>query len=362
MFSTARLLLFSPVLLAYSLCGLWAQSPSPSVSPSGPPVTITPGNPNILYVGRWERSDPSVARGNWTGHYLRTKFTGSSVSALVENPCGLAVSIDGEQLRRIPAAPGNPVPLNAKPLKNREHTLQIGSDGQNSRVFFKGLQLDPGASTLAPDKRPIIEFVGDSITTGTDANYAWITAEMLGRDHTQISFSGVALTEGYGCSSKTGMECQYFRLHNYNHEKNGAEFTVPWDFSTYTPSMVVILLGQNDQCGKAPPEAFIAAYRRLVGGIRAKFPGIPIVMLRTLGGPYEHQIREAWEGMHASDPDIHLIDTTGWLERGDFADGIHPSANGHLKLARLLANQLEPILGNAKASPQTTPVFASPSR
>jgi lysophospholipase L1-like esterase len=284
-------------------------------------------------------------------------FTGTSVSVLVDQPVGLAVSIDGEQIRRIPAGPGKPVPLNLKPLKNREHTLQIGSDGQNSRVLFKGLVLDPGAKSLPSNERPIIEFIGDSITTGTDANYAWLTAEMLGRDHTQISFSGVALTDGYGCTSQTGMEVQYFRLHNYNSEKNGEEFKVPWGFSAYTPEMVVILLGQNDGCGKAPPEAFIAAYRHLVTGIREKFPMTPIVMMRTLGGPYEKEIREAWEELRKTDPKVYFMDTTGWLVREDYADGVHPNATGHLKLARMLANRFEPMLGKPteSASPTATP-------
>jgi lysophospholipase L1-like esterase len=38
------------------------------------------------------------------------------------------------------------------------------------------------------------------------------------------------------------------------------------------------------------------------------------------------------------------VNTTGWLAREDFADGVHPGATGHLKFARLLANQLESML------------------
>ena len=328
----------------------WAQSPAPSASPapSGPPVEVPASDPNIRFVGRWDRSHPEIAQGNWNGHYFRTKFTGTSVAIRVDQPVVLAVSIDGEPIRRISVGPEKPFILNPKPLPNREHTLQVGADGQNYRVAFKGLVLDAGASTLPSTGRPIIEFIGDSITTGTDANYAWLTAKMLGRDHTQIAFSGVALTDGYGCTSKTGMEVQYFRLHNYNHEKKPEEFGNKWDFSAYTPEMVVILLGQNDPCGKPTPEAFIAAYERLVSGIRAKFPNAPVVMLRTLGGPYEKAIRGAFEAIHQTDPNVYHVDTTGWLAREDFADGVHPSANGHLKLARLLANHLELILNPTK--------------
>lgn len=340
----------SVAMIALTIVSLLAQSPSPTVSPtpSGPPVEVPHSDPNILYIGRWDHSNPAFAQGYWNGHYFRTKFTGTAVGIRVASPTGLAVSIDGEPLRNITAAPGQTVQLNLKPLANKEHTLQVGSDGQNHRVDFQGLVLDNGGKTLPPTARPVIEFIGDSITTGTNSNYAWLAAEMLGRDHAQISFSGVALTDGFGCSSKTGMEVQYFRLRNYNYEKSEEEFKTPWTFSAYTPEMVVILLGQNDQCGKAPSDAFVAAYKRLLDGIRAKYPGVSIVMLRTLGGPYEKEIRQVWEDVHEKDPLIHHVDTTGWLVREDFSDGIHPNAGGHLKLAHLLANQLEPILQSSK--------------
>jgi lysophospholipase L1-like esterase len=343
-------LIVSTLLLGFCLTAALAQTPAPTASPTpaGPPVEVPHADPNILYIGRWDRTNPAVAQGNWNGHYFRTKFTGSRVGIHVDAPTLLAVSIDGEPFRTVSAAPEKIVELHDKPLRGKEHTLQVGSAGQNYRVAFKGLTLEEGAQTLPPSERPLIEFIGDSITTGINANYAWMAAEMLGRNHTQIAFSGVALTDGYGCTSKTGMEVQYFRKHNYNHEKSPEEFTVPWDFSAYTPEMVVILLGQNDQCGKATPDAFVAAYKRLVSGIREKFPKAPIVMLRTLGGPYEKEIRQAWGEIHKGDPNVHHVDTTGWLAKEDFADGVHPGAGGHLKLARLLANQLESILTTTK--------------
>ena len=321
-----------------------SESPESKSSANTSPVVVSVNDPNIHYVGRWNKTQLDLTQGNWNGHYFRTKFTGSSIAILVNQPVLLSVSLDGEPFRKVNARPEMPIQLNLEPLKKRVHSLQIGSAGQNYRVAFKGLVLDPGANTLPPVVRPIIEFIGDSITTGTDYNYAWLAAEMLGRDHTQIAFSGVALTDGYGCSSKTGMEVQYFRQHNYNSEKKLEEFSIPWDFSSYTPEMVVILLGQNDQCGKAPAESFIAAYKRLVIGIRGKFPKAPIVMLRTLGGPYEQQIRTAYHELRKVDPSVHYVDTTDWLNKEDYSDGIHPNATGNLKLARGLSNKLEPLL------------------
>jgi lysophospholipase L1-like esterase len=320
-----------------------AASPAASTAP-GPAVEVRGSDPNILYLGRWDLTDSGVALGYWNGHYVRTKFSGTSVGVRLRNPVQLAVSIDGEPLRFINAQAGVTL-LNDKPLKPGDHPLQIGSGGQNYEVAFQGLVLDPGAMTKPVTARPVIEFIGDSITTGVGSNYAWCAAEMLGRDHTQIAFSGVALTNNYGCSSKIGMDVQYFRLKNYNHSKDDPQ--LPWRFS-YTPEVVVINLGQNDQCGKAPPEAVTASYMQFVKNIRARFPDAPILMMRPFGGPYEKAIREAWEILRQTDPKVTFVDTTGWLGKDDYVDGIHPNATGHLKAARLLANAIAPMLATTQ--------------
>lgn len=310
--------------------------------PADSPAEIAASDPNILYVGRWDQSQSEIAHGNWTGHYLRAKFTGTSVSVKLRNGTKLAVSIDGEPIRFVIAKAGV-TRLNEQPLKPGEHLLQLGSGGQNEEVAFQGLVLDSAAATKPVDPKLIIEFIGDSITTMfVGNNFAWATAGMLGCDLTQISFSGVALTSGYGClADKVGQDTQYFCLKNFNHLKEDPQ--IPWSFS-YTPKIVVILLGQNDQCGKTPSAIFTDTYTRFVKNIRAKFPDAMFVVMRTFGGPYEKEIAAAATSLRQEDPKVHYVDTTGWLSKEDFVDGIHPNASGHLKAARKLANALAPVL------------------
>jgi lysophospholipase L1-like esterase len=40
-------------------------------------------------------------------------------------------------------------------------------------------------------------------------------------------------------------------------------------------------------------------------------------------------------------PVLHHVDTQGWYGDGDHLDGIHPSAAGHVKIARRLREWLE---------------------
>jgi hypothetical protein len=189
-----------------------------------PTTEVLATDPNITYIGRWDRSQPGIACGNWTGHYLRTKFTGTTVSVQLQNGTRLAVSIDGEPIRFVTANAGVTL-LNEQPLKPGDHLLQVGSGGQNEEVAFQGLVLDSGATTKPLTPKPIIEFIGDSITTAfVGSNFAWATAGMLGCDLTQISFSGIALTNGYGClPDKVGQDTQYFRLKNFNHRKESPQ-------------------------------------------------------------------------------------------------------------------------------------------
>ena len=135
---------------------------------------------------------------------------------------------------------------------------------------------------------------------------------------------------------------QYFRLKNYNHRSDNPQ--VPWNFS-YTPKIVVINLGQNDQCGGEPPDTMQASYKSFVRNIRAKFPKAQIVALRPFGGPYETPIRQAVAALNAAgDHRVHYVDTTGWLDKADYRDGVHPNSQGQAKVEQHLIPILKPLL------------------
>ena len=310
----------------------------------------SPRDPDILYVGRWDRIGPATPHGYWSNVYLRTRFTGTSVGIKLDNGTGLDVSIDNEMPREVNAGPGVTA-LNAAPLKPGIHTLLVGSAGQNYEVGFQGLTLDPGAKTLPALPRPLIEFVGDSITViDGSGNYSWRTGEALGCDHTQIAFSGVALTSGYGClPDKTGQDVQYFRLKNFNHLTDNPP--VPWDARRYTPQIVVINLGQNDQCGSEAGLTMTASYENFMRALRAEFPVAQIVALRPFGGPYEQPIRQAVaEIVAGGDTRVQFVDTTGWLDKADYLDGIHPNPAGQIKVAQRLAPILKPLLAGRRTT------------
>ena len=231
-------------------------------------------------------------------------------------------------------------PLNTAPLPPGLHTLLVGpSSGGEAKVL--GLVLDPGAAIKPPLPRPIIEFIGDSITWGTgpdgmwNVNWTWQAAEALNCDHTQVAQSARALTTGYGCADeKTGMDKQYFMLKNFGYVHDKPQ--VAWDFAAYTPQIIVINLGQNDACGNEPDDTFTASYIQFIKNIRAKFPRAQIVALRMFGGGhFGDDTRKAVAHVNAGgDARVHFMDTDRMAGNpADFADGVHPNATGNLKAA-----------------------------
>ena len=86
-------------------------SPENAIIPETPedtntPEIKTPGDgsitdKNILYVGRWDKSDNTVFHSYWTGAYLRVNFTGKSIGIKLRSNTSLVVSIDGETPRAV---------------------------------------------------------------------------------------------------------------------------------------------------------------------------------------------------------------------------------------------------------------------
>jgi hypothetical protein len=68
-----------------------------------------------------------------------------------------------------------------------------------------------------------------------------------------------------------------------------ADSTTTWDFSRYTPDLVIVALGTNDFSdgdGKTPRpaldgEAFVRDYTRFVAGVRARYPRAKLLLLTS---------------------------------------------------------------------------------
>jgi lysophospholipase L1-like esterase len=308
------------------------------------------GDANIKYFGRWDFSNPSQFVSYWGGAYLKVAFNGTTLKVNLGASNNCYVTIDGGPWVKLSNVSGS-VSLTPTPLAPGSHVATISAGKDYGYEFvFKGLSLGAGATTLVPVHPQLVEFVGDSITSGyTDtladvSDYAWIAADSAGAEHTQIAYPGIALVDGYGLNGdKTGMEKSYLKLKPLGYATNA-----DWPSSAYTPSVIVINLGTNDTSTRVPASAFQTSYTAFLTTLRSRFPDAEIVAMRCFNGTMAAQTQMAVAArVSAGDQKVHYLDTTGWLVAADYNDGTHPSDKGQVKIAGLLTPVLAPYLAQS---------------
>ncbi|HEX8632179.1 MAG TPA: GDSL-type esterase/lipase family protein, partial [Catenuloplanes sp.] len=278
----------------------------------GPTAAVGDGSttdPNIAFVGRWDRGSTTAFVSNWAGAYLRTGFTGTTVRLRQRNPVDLWASIDGGEFVSFRNVSGT-VNLTPTPRSAGNHTLMVSyrqvAGAYRGDAVFTGLTLDPGARTYALPVRPgLVEFVGDSITAGATSSklavtdYAFVVGERLGVDHTQITIGGMCLAEtADGC---WGHEGRYFLT-------NGTLGTAAWDFSRYQAEAVVINLGTNDRSHGVAAADFQAKYTTFLRDVRARYPRAALLALRTFIGRYAAETEAAVRARNAAgDANVHYV-------------------------------------------------------
>ncbi|MGO4424440.1 hydrolase, partial [Streptomyces sp. MCAF7] len=75
-----------------------AAQARPAQAPAATATALGNGSvtdPNISYVGRWDVSSGTAAVPNWTGGYLQTGFTGTTVKVKARDAVNFYASVDG---------------------------------------------------------------------------------------------------------------------------------------------------------------------------------------------------------------------------------------------------------------------------
>ncbi|MGW7615443.1 GDSL-type esterase/lipase family protein [Streptomyces antimycoticus] len=290
-------------------------------------------DPNIAYTGRWDLGSATAAVPNWTGGYLQTAFTGTTVKIKAREAVNFYAGVDGGADVFYAGVRGT-VNLTPTPLPQGNHTLRVSY--RSGDTVFQGLVLDSGATTFTPPTpKKLIEFVGDSITVGTTTSqnartaYGWLIGERLGADHTQIAQGGAALVDT--ADDRMSLEQQFTKL-------NPNAATPDWDFSRYQAHAVVINLGTNDVGRGVSSAQFQASYTSLLRKVRTAYPNAWIFALRTFSGRFGTETKAAVTAF--GDARSSSIDTTGWLAPDDLSDSVHPNDKGH----RTITGRLAPVI------------------
>mgnify|MGYP006278023985 CR=1 FL=1 len=331
---------------------------------------IAPSDSKLQYTGRINFDNPNAPVMYWPGTYIEAKFTGTSLTIKLDDESG-----DNFYNVFIDEAWENPVVIDCQPgmtdytiveaLKDTIHSVCLfrRTEGFSGPTTFLGFVLDVNESLVSPDPKPRrkIEFYGNSITCGM-GNEAPDDADDDANRHRNNFMAYGAITARnlnaqYHCIAKSGIGIMISRfdmtMPDYYYRLNPADPTSRWEFSRWTPDVVVINLFQNDswlidRLDPIPgPAEIVASYIEFVSTIRSHYPRAHIIC--TLGSmdatregsPWPGYIETAVQQFRAEQNDEKVY--THFFEYEGFEK--HPRVRHHQKMAKELTTFIRQTIG-----------------
>lgn len=313
---------------------------------------VAPGDPRVVLEGQWGHQ-PGLAITVNSGSRISFTFNGTSVQVLFD-VAGLVtaphlwVSIDeGEPELYVVEQPVIELTAEQAGVHKVEIVVKDVNEHANRwkppfgcAVVFAGLVLDAGTRLRLSGRPggPRLEFYGDSITQGVRAlsthsesegadgskSYAYLTARALGASAYQVGFGSQGIIKPGNGEVPSGTES-----FGWNFAGSPAE-------RVEQPDVVVLNLGVNDETLTA------AQYGEYLMRVRAAYAGTKIVALSPFSGKHAEEIEAAVKVANAAgDPAIRYVGTDGWITKDDCTDDVHPTVEGHAKIATRLTEELK---------------------
>ena len=322
---------------------------------------IDADDPNIQYVGRFDRSDSKKAIFDWSGVYIRATFTGTSCSIrLVDGNNLYDVTIDEEEPQVLQTDTSTVYSI-ATGLYDTAHTILIEKRTEASigRGEFLGFILDEERGLITPNTAPErrIEFIGNSITCGygvegedvsspftpetesATLSYAALIGRALNADYAIVAYSGKGVVRNYGDPNETSpdpMPSLYDRTCCF-------DSTIVWDFMSWIPQVVFINLGTNDFSTQPYPDksVFQGAYTQLIDRVQSQYSEVTIFCLcgPMIGEPCASYIEEVVNQCRQNNVNkevFYIPISTSLLTMSDRGSDWHPNISGQQKIADLV--------------------------
>ncbi len=236
------------------------------------------------------------------------RFTGPycSIFAALSDPAAhnyLQYTVDGIYYRRIKVSGNMSRSYNIVGLGKGEHTIWVykATEATTGPIFIQKIVGHEIVALKVPD-RPLIEFIGNSITCGAAADpseipcgageyhdqhnayyaYGPRVARMLDVNFILSSVSGIGIYRTWNTSGPSMLQVYEKTDFLMNSTRN-------WDFKTYVPRVVSIALGTNDLSegdGRTPrlpfdSVVFINNYVRLIELVISKYPKAQLALLSS---------------------------------------------------------------------------------
>ncbi len=284
-------------------------------------IFVSPSSGSFLYTGRIDFTNPHAPCFIFPGSSATFRFHGKSAAVKLKNyhSCYhnyIGVVIDGQVQEKIEITEHGVeliLPVCDR-LSDTDHEVILYKCQDASHYLdFLGLLIDRSAHMLPAPKRPArrMECYGDSVSAGEVCealdcigradpenhegiysnawySYAFITARKLQAELHDIAQGGIALLDRTGyfhAPDYVGMESAWDKLRYCDYFGD----ITPWDFSLYTPHVVIIAIGQNDsnpQDYMGRDEEKSARWKRryieFVKQLRGKYPDALFILTTTI--------------------------------------------------------------------------------
>ncbi|KAK6987470.1 SGNH hydrolase [Favolaschia claudopus] len=342
-------------------------------------VHVPHTHPLLFHHGRWDDAPETWWSASGFALALSTPSTLKSITLnLGQNTTfplvALGVSINyGEWVPFNASAGPNQVPLpSLLQTKSKKEITTIRILTQmyfSSQMHLESIDIEVSSEshlplTLIPyPASPLaFEFIGDSFSTGyttpLGALQAWdfIVAERFKAEQSIVAQPGAALVDIFSFGNAHGMSYQFFKTEDTSYYYSTVHnYTTPWNFRRDVPKRthVVVHIGANDASQLVPQSLFVSTYIDFLTRIRKElYPTQPFFLFTPWGWPqpsgpnayyYDGAYQEVLDARKSmGDDNLFLVNTTGWVGYEDvFLDNLHPSVEGHAKIARLFSAWLE---------------------
>ena len=264
---------------------------------------VYPDDPNIQFLGRWDKKHPLTPTAAYSATGFRTYFFGDTLALAFFNKGYqknkfnyLAIYIDDVEYPYLKITNSDSVYAIAGNLSDAYHKLEVRKRTESNvgKVTFKGMLVRADTTLQKPNpKKYFFEFVGNSITCGYGSeisvddpkkfhfkpenenvmrSFASLTAKHFDADYHVVAYSGLGITRDYAGNRKNNMLKMYPKI-------LPDDFSSRKDDSVYTNTdIVVVNLGTNDFISSTPNSSkFINDYLKLLFHIREKHPKSIIV-------------------------------------------------------------------------------------
>ena len=263
---------------------------------------------HISYEGRIPYTN-DAAELTWPGTSVKINFKGTGISGTLKDQDTANyynVIVDNDSIYKIQFSTTKQTVALANGLPYGKHSIQLfkRTEWDKGKTFFYGFEFNGKNKLLKPSKLPQrrIEFFGNSITCGYAINDVADDSPTGYYENNYDAYAAITARHfdaQYHCTSKSGIGIMvsWFPLimpEMYN-RLDPTDSTSKWDFSKYTPDLIVINLLQNDAWivnlpeneqfknrfgTKAPDSNFIInAYKNFVQTIRTTYPKAQIICM-----------------------------------------------------------------------------------